>query len=388
MPHLLSYRSVLVTELLNNTYQVGDLAKARAEALRFELQVYNNANSEEDYDQELEAKLGAIIPVTPNVPPEAYLPHTQGYSSHPTEQIGVYQATYHASGIFSTVYKAHDPSTNSVIALKLTKPSQAQPPHDPRREARILAAGTHVSVVRLISTFSLPGAHFVLVFPFLSHDLGTLLDSAPLSVRKNVIFKNQARSHLKSLFSALAHVHAQGIIHRDIKPSNILLASPAGPAYLADFGISWMAGDPASEPPNEKITDVGTTCYRPPELLFGYKAYGCALDLWAAGCVVAEVLGTGELFNCGDMGSELALIHSHFTTLGTPNNETWPEARNYDAWGKFGFKQYDAKPWAQLLPDASDEARDLVSQLVRFESASRLAAVAVLQHPWFNTASA
>lgn len=143
-------------------------------------------------------------------------------------------------------------------------------------------------------------------------------------MRKNVIFRNQTRSHLKSLFSALAHIHAQGIIHRDIKPSNILLASPAGPASLADFGIAWMAGDPASEPANEKITDVGTTCYRPPELLFGYKAYGCALDLWAAGCVVAEVVGKGELFDSGELGSELALIHSHFTTLGTPTDETWP----------------------------------------------------------------
>lgn len=252
------------------------------------------------------------------------MPDTEGFSSQPVKQIGLYQAAYHASGIFSTVYKAHDPSTNSVVALKFTTPSQAQPPHDPQREARILAAATHASVVRLISTFSLPGAHFVLTFPFLSHDLGSLLDSAPLHVRNNVIFKNQTRSHLKSLFSALAHVHAEGIIHRDIKPSNILLASPAGPAYLADFGIAWMSGDPASEPADDKITDVGTTCYRPPELLFGHKAYGCALDLWAAGCVVAEVLGTGELFDSGELGSELALIHSHFTTLGTPNDETWP----------------------------------------------------------------
>ena len=260
----------------------------------------------------------------PNVAPAAYVPHIESFPSHPTEHIGPYEAAYHASGIFSTVYKAHDPSTNSLVALKLTRPSQAQAPHDPRREARILAAATHATIVRLISTFSLPGADFVLVFPFLPHDLGALLDNAPSHVRKNVIFKNQTRSHLKSLFSALANIHVQGIIHRDIKPSNILLASPAGPAYLADFGISWMSGDPASEPPNDKITDVGTTCYRPPELLFGNKAYGCALDLWAAGCVVAEVLGTGELFNSGDMGSELALIHSHFTTLGTPNDETWP----------------------------------------------------------------
>jgi serine/threonine protein kinase len=35
----------------------------------------------------------------------------------------------------------------------------------------------------------------------------------------------------------------RGILHRDIKPSNILMDSPNGPAYLADFGISWKEGD-------------------------------------------------------------------------------------------------------------------------------------------------
>lgn len=132
------------------------------------------------------------------------------------------------------------------------------------------------------------------------------------------------RQHLKSLFSALAHIHSLGIIHRDVKPGNILLEGPGGPAFLADFGTAYMPGDPTSEPATEKITDVGTTCYRPPELLFGNKAYGTSLDLWAAGCVLAQTVGNGELFDAGDLGSEFALIKSHFSTLGTPTDETWP----------------------------------------------------------------
>ena len=258
---------------------------------------------------------------------EVYEPQTRDKSSQPTKQIGAYQATYHASGAFSTVYKAYDKNhgtgPDKFIALKVTKPSQAQAPHDPKREARILAAAKHASVVPLLSTFSIPDGYFVLSFPFARLDLAALLD-APQKVRRNTIFKNQIRRHLQSFFSSLAHIHSLGIIHRDIKPSNILLEGPAGPAYLADFGIAYMPGDPASEAPNEKITDVGTTCYRPPELLFGNKAYGTSLDLWAAGCVVAETVGKGELFDAGDLGSEFALIKSHFSTLGTPNDATWP----------------------------------------------------------------
>ena len=80
---------------------------------------------------------------------------------------------------------------------------------------------------------------------------------------------------------------------------------------------------------------MGTTCYRPPELLFGQRKYGCAVDLWAAGCVVAEIVHAispsmggrktdWALFDAGELGSELALVKSIFETLGTPDAETWP----------------------------------------------------------------
>ena len=149
-----------------------------------------------------------------------------------------------------------------------------------------------------------------------------------------------ARQILHGLFDALAHIHSKGIIHRDIKPANILLDQRSSTPYLADFGIAWSPNDPASEPTNQKITDVGTTCYRPPELLFGHKTYGPEIDLWAAGCVVAECVRRGlctsekpevrvreaewSLFDAGELGSELALVKSIFETLGTPTDETWP----------------------------------------------------------------
>ena len=124
----------------------------------------------------------------------------------------------------------------------------------------------------------------------------------------------------------LEHIHSCGIIHRDIKPSNILLRSPSGPAYISDFGIAWSADDPSSEPAREKIMDVGTTSYRPPELMFGNQWYNTSLDMWATGCVAAQVvsLGSQTLFDSGDLGSDLALIKSMFSTLGTPNFDSWP----------------------------------------------------------------
>jgi len=338
-------------EIIQSSCEAKDYNKCQKEAQQLELEIYNNATSEvsrkpsspktmtldhrsytqQDYDSQLEAKLQDLVDPSRNTETakesEKGRPPILDHSSQPTKQIGVHQAVYHASGAFSTVYKALEKGNGTVpdrlIALKVTKPSQAQAPHDPRREARILAAARHASVVPVLSTFSISDGHFVLSFPFARLDLASLLD-APQKIRRNAIFKSQTRKHLQSLFSALAHIHSLGIIHRDIKPSNILLEGPGGPAYLADFGIAYMPADPASEPAGEKITDVGTTCYRPPELLFGNKAYGTSLDLWAAGCVVAETVEKGELFDAGDLGSEFALIKSQFSTLGTPTDETWP----------------------------------------------------------------
>ncbi|KAL8709411.1 MAG: hypothetical protein Q9220_005794 [cf. Caloplaca sp. 1 TL-2023] len=298
-------------------------------------------------------------------------------SSTPTQQIGPYKATYHQSGLFSTVYKARGPQTSKLLALKLTIPSQCTAPHDPVREARILLKAIHPHILPLLSTFQLPGGKFTLVFPFFPLDLDTLLHSSASKSPDNTITPQQTWSHLRDLFRGLAHLHSLKIIHRDIKPSNILLASIAGPACIADFGIAWMDGDPASEPSDQKITDVGTTAYRPPELLFGDRRYGCALDLWAAGCVVAEVVAGRphpSLFDSGPLGSDLALIQSVFKTLGTPTDKTWPEAKTFPDWAKMQFHAYPAKSWEGILPNAEHEARDLIGSLA-------------LAHPFLKTDS-
>lgn len=208
------------------------------------------------------------------------------------------------------------------------------PPHNSIREARFLSLLTpHPAIIPLQSTFSLAGGSFVLAFPFMPLNLGTVFDYQ-YRIKKQAFGPTSSHnllSHIHSLFAALAHIHSHSMIHRDIKPANILLASPTGPAYLADFGIAWLSKDRDCEPTAQKITDVGTTAYRPPELLFGYRAYDESLDLWAAGCVVAEAIGClglrRTLFDAGELGSELALIQSIFKTLGTPIDDSWPVSR-------------------------------------------------------------
>ncbi|KAF7190632.1 Serine/threonine-protein kinase csk1 [Pseudocercospora fuligena] len=301
-------------------------------------------------------------------------------------RIGKYlNAEHFADGLFSEVFRAVNPEADSgkespnVVALKITNLSMMTAPHDSQREARILAKAKGDHAIPLLETFHQPGGSFVLVFPYMPHDLNTLLHGKQLTSQSR-------RSILRDLFSGLAHLHHLNIIHRDIKPSNILLSGLGGPAYLADFGIAWCADDPASEPSDEKILDVGTTCYRPPELLFGYSSYNSKLDMWAAGCVAAQVvcLNGETLFDAGDLGSELALIKSMFQTLGTPDLTTWPEAERMPDWGKMNFTKYPAKEWEAILPDTEAGARNLVRHMVQYESAWRLTAEEALKHPYLK----
>ena len=122
------------------------------------------------------------------------------------------------------------PPTKELVALKVTTPSMMEPPHDSKREARILALAASEHVTPLREIFREAGSHFVLVFPFMPYDFDHLLkDRKPSSL--------QIRNTLKDLFSALAFIHARGIIHRDIKPANLLIDSITNTLKISDLGL-------------------------------------------------------------------------------------------------------------------------------------------------------
>lgn len=98
---------------------------------------------------------------------------------------------------------------------------------------------------------------------------------------------SQVKCFMKQLLSGLEHCHNQGVLHRDIKGSNLLINNE-GILKIADFGLATFFDPDRRRPMTSRVV---TLWYRPPELLLGATYYGVGVDLWSAGCILAELLG-------------------------------------------------------------------------------------------------
>ncbi|KAK9434143.1 kinase-like domain-containing protein [Lipomyces doorenjongii] len=307
---------------------------------------------------------------------------------------------FHAEGAFSTIYRGRPtpPSPLSAqyseVALKVSNPSTQRAPHSPILESRILQTLQHKHVIPLLSAFY-DDSDLVVVMPYL-----------PLHFTGDVVTDSATRATIvRDITSAIAFLHNQGLIHRDIKPQNILLASKSGPAFLSDFGTAWVPATMSLshvsqesehgeyylkrlqtdiEPVNAKVTEVGTGPYRAPELLFGYTAYTESIDLWSWGCVIAELWHGKPIFDDQNReSSEISLVNAIFRKLGTPDLQQWPEASQFSAFVHIQFIQYPPQSFDHMLPNAPQEAIEVIAGLLRYESRQRITAEKVLQMKYF-----
>ncbi|KAJ7788576.1 kinase-like domain-containing protein [Mycena olivaceomarginata] len=177
---------------------------------------------------------------------------------------------------------------------------------------------------------------------------------------------------------ALKFIHSADIIHRDLKPANLLVNANCD-LKVCDFGLarsiitSSTGGDPMSE-------YVATRWYRALEIMLSFAMYSKAIDMWAIGCILAELLSKRPFFPGRDYFSQLNLV---LNVLGTPNQAdildiTSERSRNY----------IRALPWRKnkdfrtLFPQASLEAIDFLLKALMFNPMKRFTVEEALQHPY------
>nr|CAH8872202.1 unnamed protein product [Trichobilharzia regenti] len=170
------------------------------------------------------------------------------------------------------------------------------------REIRMLKQLRHDNLVNLLEVFRRK-KRLYLVFEFVDH---TILDD--LEKFPNGIEELRTKRILFQVIRGVEFCHLHNIVHRDIKPENILI-SRSGVVKLCDFGFARTLAAPG-----EVYTDyVATRWYRAPELLVGDTKYGRPIDIWAVGCLAAEML-TGDPLFPGD--SDIDQLHRIVRCLG------------------------------------------------------------------------
>ena len=169
-------------------------------------------------------------------------------------------------------------------------------------------------IIELVDVFMKKGS-VNLVFEYVPKTLYDLCKPGSEPMRPAMI-----KSIMEQLLRALRYLHdVCFLIHRDVKPENILLDMRDGSprVRLTDFGTSRPLPSASIDEKEIAMTPQAVTLwYRPPELLLNSKGYGTTVDLWSAGCVLAEMFLRNPLF-ATEGSSELMQL---FVILGSALN--------------------------------------------------------------------
>nr|CDS18483.1 cyclin dependent kinase 9 [Echinococcus granulosus] len=290
-------------------------------------------------------------------------------------------------GTFGEVFKARHRMTKQHFALKRIRMEQEKEgqfkfPITAIREIRILQSLQHENIVCLKDVCyntrderSCFRPQFFLVFEFCDHDL------AGLSQR--IDFSNSVKKAIMlQLLKGLFYLHKNNVLHRDLKAANILI-NRNGVLKIADFGLArrTVASTRPDRPPRY-TGRVVTLWYRPPEILLNDRNYGKPVDMWGAGCIMAELWTKFPIMQ-GD--NELAQLKLIINLCGSINSEVWPGVERLDAFRDAQLPRDIKRHVRERLKDkvSSPTAIDLIDKLLVIDPSKRFTADQALSHDYF-----
>jgi serine/threonine protein kinase len=192
------------------------------------------------------------------------------------------------------------------------------------------------------------------------------------------------------LICAVNHLHQCDIIHRDIKPENILINSDCS-LRLCDLGLARGCLFEGRDEHLEKTTRLSTNYvqtrpYRAPELILNSNRVGKSSDMWAVGCILAEMLNNGEILFNGQSNQEQ--IFTIIQTMGTPSPASLHgSTAGIEFVNKLEYVQPNPEWYLEVFPRHSTDqmALDLLSRLLQFDFQKRISAREALEHPFFDS---
>lgn len=352
-----------------------------------------------------------------------------------------------SSGTYGRVYKALGRQGQpGEFAIKKFKPdkegeqaSYTGISQSAVREMALCSELNHANVIRLIEII-LEDKCIFMVFEYAEHDLLQIIHHHTQQPR-HPIPPTTIKSIMFQLLNGCQYLHTNWVLHRDLKPANIMVTS-AGEVKIGDLGLARLAYKPLhSLYSGDKV--VVTIWYRAPELLLGSRHYTPAVDMWAVGCIFAELLSLRPIFKGEEakMDSKKTVpfqrnqMQKIVDIMGLPTKDRWPLLTSMPEYSQLATLQppighghhhhhhhhhshhYQTQRQAASvshlekwyyntinqqtssgsgpgggptspLASLGAEGYKLLAGLLEYDPEKRLTAAAALQHPFFTTGDA
>ncbi|KPM46214.1 Negative regulator of the PHO system [Neonectria ditissima] len=275
-------------------------------------------------------------------------------------------------GTYATVFKGRNRQTGELVALKeIHLDSEEGTPSTAIREISLMKELKHENIVALHDVIHTENK-LMLVFEFMDGDLKRYMDT---NGERGALKPATIKSFMYQLLKGIDFCHQNRVLHRDLKPQNLLINSK-GLLKLGDFGLARAFGIPVNTFSNEVVT----LWYRAPDVLLGSRTYNTSIDIWSAGCIMAEMFTGRPLFPGTTNEDQIVRI---FRIMGTPTERSWPGITQFPEY-KPTFQMYATQDLRNILPAIDPTGIDLLQRMLQLRPELRVSAHDALQHPWFN----